>query len=89
MVQETELNCSTLVDDLLKVQQAASPKEEPIIFVNSYGGFIALEFTLEYPELVSHLILVNTCAYFDENELMQNMRMTNIPEEVLDKFNSE
>jgi proline iminopeptidase len=35
---------------------------------HSYGGFIALEYALRYPDSVSHLILLDTAPVFDYGE---------------------
>src|SRR5712691_6144642 len=40
---------------------------------HSYGGFIALEYALRYPESVSHVILVDTAPAFNYGEdIMHN-----------------
>ncbi len=42
---------------------------------HSYGGFIALEYALRYPESVSHLILLDTAPVFDYGEEIMNNAM--------------
>ena len=39
---------------------------------HSYGGFIALEYALRYPQSVSHLILIDTAPAFNYREEMMN-----------------
>jgi len=42
---------------------------------HSYGGFIALEYALRYPDSVSHLILLDTAPVFDYGEEIINNAM--------------
>ncbi len=88
IVPEKDLNFTTLVEDVYQLQKAIVPTGKAIILGHSYGGFIALKYALKHPELISHLILVNTCAYFDEKKAMENMLKTHIPKNVIAEFNS-
>lgn len=46
-----------------------------VVLGHSYGGFIALEYALRYPDSVSHLILVDTAPVFNYGgEIMNNAR---------------
>ena len=43
---------------------------------HSYGGFIALEYALRYPDSVSHLILLDTAPVFNYGEEIMNNAVT-------------
>jgi proline iminopeptidase len=50
----------------------------------SYGGFIALEYALRYPERLSHLILIGTAPAFDYLEVVRaNARRRGATEQML------
>jgi proline iminopeptidase len=46
--------------------------EKVAILGHSFGGFIALEYTLRYPERISHLILLDTASTFDYGEEIES-----------------
>ncbi len=49
--------------------------EKVAVLGHSYGGWIALEYALRYPERLSHLILYGTAPAFDYRaEIVDNMR---------------
>ena len=49
--------------------------EKVAVLGHSYGGFIALEYALRYPESVSHLILLDTAPVFNYGEDIMNNAM--------------
>jgi proline iminopeptidase len=52
---------------------------------HSYGGFIALEFALRYPQRVSHLILLDTAPAFSySEEIVENARRQGATDEVIE-----
>lgn len=56
--------------------------ERVAVLGHSFGGLVALEYALRYPERLSHLILVGTTAAFDYwNEIVANVRRKDAPPE--------
>lgn len=54
---------------------------------HSYGGFIALEYALRYPERLSHLILFDTTSAIDyAEEIMANARRKGATQEQMEAF---
>jgi len=52
---------------------------------HSYGGFIALECVLRYPESVSHLILLDTAPVFNYGEaILENARVMGATPEMME-----
>lgn len=50
-----------LVDDIEGVRRSFVPAEQAVIICGgSFGGFLALQYSIEYPSAVSHLILRGT-----------------------------
>lgn len=57
---------------------------------HSYGGFIALELALRYPDRVSHLILLDTAPHFDYGEeVMENARRMGATGEIMAALEEE
>jgi proline iminopeptidase len=56
---------------------------------HSYGGFIALEYALRYPDSVSHLILLDTAPVFNYGEeIMNNARAKGATPAMLEALNA-
>jgi proline iminopeptidase len=59
--------------------------EEVAVLGYSFGGFVALEYALRYPEHLSHLILLDTAPAFDYGEEIEaNARRKGATQEQLD-----
>jgi proline iminopeptidase len=59
--------------------------EEVAVLGYSFGGFVALEYALRYPERLSHLILLDTAPGFDYGEEIEaNARRKGATQEQLD-----
>lgn len=64
--------------------------EEIAVLGFSYGGFVALEYALRYPERLKRLILVDTAATFDyREEIEANARRKGATQEQLDALEAE
>ena len=64
--------------------------EEIAVLGFSYGGFVALEYALRYPERLKRLILVDTAATFDFGEEIEaNARRKGATQEQLDALEAE
>ena len=64
--------------------------EEIAVLGFSYGGFVALEYALRYPERLKRLILVDTAATFDYGEEIEaNARRKGATQEQLDALEAE
>ena len=58
--------------------------DQVAVIGHSYGGFIALEFALRYPQRLSHLILLDTAPAFNyPDEIMENARRLGATEQML------
>jgi pimeloyl-ACP methyl ester carboxylesterase len=56
---------------------------------HSYGGFIALEYALRYPDSVSHLILLDTAPAFNYGEeIMNNAKARGATKAMLEELTS-
>ncbi len=56
--------------------------ERMVLFGHSYGGFLALEYALRYPERLAGLILCNTAPAFDFPEaILANAKSRGTPEQ--------
>ena len=63
--------------------------EEIAVLGYSFGGFIALEYALRYPERISHLILLDTAPTFDyEEEIEANARRKGATQEQLEALDA-
>jgi pimeloyl-ACP methyl ester carboxylesterase len=59
--------------------------EEIAVLGYSFGGLVALEYALRYPERISHLILLDTAPTFDyEEEIEANARRKGATQEQLE-----
>jgi len=64
--------------------------EEIAVLGFSYGGFVALEYALRYPQRLKRLILVDTAATFDyAEEIEANARGKGATQEQLDALEAE
>ena len=64
-LRDTTADMATLVDDLAAVVRAVATAGEPALIIGeSFGGALALSFTLAYPELVRALVVLNSFPYF-------------------------
>ena len=63
--------------------------EEIAVLGYSFGGFVALEYALRYPERISHLILLDTAPTFDyEEEIEANARRKGATQEQLEALDA-
>jgi proline iminopeptidase len=63
--------------------------EEIAVLGYSFGGFVALEYALRYPERISHLILLDTAPTFDyEEEIQANARRKGATQEQLEALDA-
>jgi len=63
--------------------------DQVAVMGHSYGGFIALEYALRYPERLSHLMLVNTAPAFDYGEeIIVNAKRKGASEEMMAVLNA-
>lgn len=60
-----------------------------VLLGHSYGGFIALDYALRYPESISRLILISTAPAVDYwPEIRENMRRRGATAEMIEAFES-
>ena len=63
--------------------------EEIAVLGYSFGGFVALEYALRYPERISHLILLDTAPTLDyEEEIEANARRKGATQEQLEALDA-
>src|SRR5262249_13440398 len=63
--------------------------DKVVVLGNSYGGFIALEYALRYPEHFSHLILTGTAPALNYGEeVLANARRKGATEEMMTILNA-
>jgi proline iminopeptidase len=68
--------------DDLEHMRAYFQLERVALLGHSWGGLLALEYALRYPERVSHLILLNTApASYDDCKLFEQERDANAPDD--------
>ena len=60
----TTLTFQQLVEDAEAVRIAALGTDKTAVIASSFGGFVALQYALSYPERISRLILVGTAARY-------------------------
>jgi 3-oxoadipate enol-lactonase len=64
-LRDTTADMDTLVDDLAVVVRAVATGGEPAVIIGeSFGGALALRFTIAHPELVRALVVLNSFPYF-------------------------
>jgi pimeloyl-ACP methyl ester carboxylesterase len=64
-LRDTTADMDTLVDDLAAVVRAVATGGEPAVIIGeSFGGALALSFTIAHPELVRALVVLNSFPYF-------------------------
>jgi pimeloyl-ACP methyl ester carboxylesterase len=64
-LRDTTADMDTLVDDLAVVVRAVATDGEPaVIIAESFGGALALRFTIAHPALVRALVVLNSFPYF-------------------------
>jgi 3-oxoadipate enol-lactonase len=57
---------AAIADRMAEVVRDASAGRDAIVLGNGYGGFVALQMAIRYPELATRLILADCGAAFDE-----------------------
>ena len=63
--------------------------EEVCVLGHSFGGFVALEYALRYPERISHLILLDTAPTLDYGaEIEANARCKGATQEQLEALDA-
>lgn len=64
-LREDATSMGALVEDLLRVLDAAAPRGEPATIVGeSFGGALALSFALAHPDRVGAVVVLNSFARF-------------------------
>jgi pimeloyl-ACP methyl ester carboxylesterase len=64
-LRDTATDMKTLVTDLQRVVRIVAPNGEPAVLVaESFGGALAMSFTLAHPSLVRGLVVLNSFPYY-------------------------
>ena len=64
-LRDTATDMTTLVADLQRVVRMVAPNGEPAVLVaESFGGALAMSFTLAHPVLVRGLVVLNSFPYY-------------------------
>lgn len=63
--REPEVDMEEMLDSALKALEAAGVEGKIDVAGHSMGGLVALAFTLEHPQRVDRLLLINTLSGFD------------------------
>lgn len=74
-----EISMPRLIDDLKAALEGLSVERPLILLGHSFGGAVAAEFALKYPQLVDRLVLIATAAEFKLNPFYRlglNLPMT-------------
>jgi proline iminopeptidase len=78
-VNPAAVSTQTEMDDL-ETLRAFLHLERAAVLGHSWGGLLAMEYALRYPERVSHLILLNTApASYDDCRLFERERVAMVP----------
>lgn len=80
-VEPATVSIQSEMDDLDAVR-AYFQLEHVTLLGHSWGGLLAMEYALRYPERVSHLVLMNTApASYDDCVLFERERHANAPDD--------
>jgi proline iminopeptidase len=80
-IESEAISIQSEIDDLEAVR-AHLHLEQAALLGHSWGGLLAMEYALRYPEHVSHLVLLNTApASYDDCKLFVQARDAMIPDD--------